>query len=101
MKRTAIRLMVALATFALVTAPARHSVADDETGDTDIDIQAPLEAADCGASPPTITVLGLTIDVSAATFGHGDGADDPTPTPEAVDDGGVSHSGGSRPPGCY
>jgi uncharacterized protein DUF5666 len=101
MKRRAIPFMVALATFALVTSPARRGAADDETGDTDIQIQAPLEAADCAATPATITVLGLTIDVSAATFGHGDGADDPTPTPEPADDGGVSHSGGSRPPGCY
>lgn len=30
------------------------------------EIKAPLEAVDCGSVPPTITVLGLVIDVSAA-----------------------------------
>src|SRR5437870_91274 len=31
-------------------------------------VQAPLDAANCTATPPTISVLGLTIDVSQASF---------------------------------
>lgn len=42
------------------------NTATRETGQTGI--TAPLEAANCGATPPTITVLGQTIDVSTAAF---------------------------------
>jgi uncharacterized protein DUF5666 len=101
MKRTWMALTMAAATCAALTWPARRSVADDETTDTEIEMQAPLEAADCGATPPTITVLGLSIDISAAAFGNS--ADDPgtSPTPQAGDDGGGGRHGGSQPPGCY
>jgi uncharacterized protein DUF5666 len=104
MKRTWIALIMAVATVAALTWPARRSVADDETTDTEIQIQAPLEAADCSATPPTITVLGLSIDISTASFGNS--ADDPgtSPTPQAGDDGGGGRHGGatgSQPPGCY
>ena len=34
-----------------------------------VKVKAPVTAFDCSASPQTITVLGLTIDVSNATFG--------------------------------
>jgi hypothetical protein len=34
-----------------------------------VTVQAPLDAVNCTATPPTISALGLTIDVSQATFG--------------------------------
>jgi hypothetical protein len=50
-----------------------RAAADDETGDTEIKIRAPLDAVDCTAN--TISVLGLTIDISTAAIdgGNGDG----------------------------
>lgn len=83
----------------------RAALADDETRDVTIQIAAPLEAADCSASPATITVLGLVIDVSAASIEtQNTVAPTPVPTPQPGDDGTHSHSGGvtgGQPTGCY
>lgn len=64
MKRTVFPLIAiaALTTFALLIGRA---AADDETDELEIKIHARLDAADCGATPPTISVLGLAIDVAA------------------------------------
>ena len=35
-----------------------------------VSVQAPLDAVNCTATPPTITALGLTVDISQATFGR-------------------------------
>lgn len=66
-------LMIILMLFALVALPTPRAVADDETDAVKFKIEAPLEASDCGATPPTITLLGLTIDVSKAKFEVGSG----------------------------
>ena len=73
MKRMVFPLVAILGAFALALAPAHRAVADDETDEVEIKIQAPLDAADCAAVPSTISVLGLTIDISTATF-DGEGA---------------------------
>jgi len=53
---------------------ARH-----ETSHVKVKVQAPLDAVNCGATPPTITVLGLMIDISKASLDsnmdHGDNKD--------------------------
>jgi hypothetical protein len=51
---------------ALVAVFPLPAIADDETENTKIEIQAPLEAVNCAGLPPTITVLGLVIDISKA-----------------------------------
>lgn len=43
-------------------------LADDETDQVEIKVQATLDAVDCGVSPPTISVLGLSIDISKANI---------------------------------
>jgi hypothetical protein len=61
---------------ALVALLAPLAIADDETEKVKIEIEAPLEAVDCAAIPPTITVLGLTIDIGSAKIeGEGDDYD--------------------------
>lgn len=65
----------ALAALVMLALPAARAVADE--GDTGgIGLRAALDAVDCTATPPTITVLGLTIDVSTATFDTEDGDGD-------------------------
>ena len=99
--------MLAVAVAMIPAVPAHRAVADDETHDTEIKVQAVLDAVSCDAVPPTITVLGMTIDVSTARIeGPGSTAPDSTPsaTPEPGDDGNHSHGGGSNDPlpgGCY
>src|SRR5262245_11472504 len=90
MKRMTLVILSALI-LALAAWPARPAAADDETADTEIKIHAPLTATDCGTTPPTITVLGLTIDVTNATFDSGNGDDD-----QGEDEGGAGQpsSGG-------
>src|SRR5262249_26600707 len=55
-----------LATAVVIAGACSHrALADDETGDTSITVRAPVDSTNCAGSPPTITLLGLTIDVSA------------------------------------
>lgn len=99
--------LCALAMAAIAGAVSRRpALADDETRDVTTRITAPLEAADCAATPATITVLGLVIDVSAATIeAQSSAPPTPTPAPQPGDDGTHSHSGGGvtggQPTGCY
>lgn len=74
MRRSIFSLLVATAVVALAATLAHRAAADDETSDVEIKIRAPLDAVSCDTTPPTITVLGLTIDVSTASFG-GDSQD--------------------------
>lgn len=92
MKRIALLLMTSLAVLAFAAFPTHRAAADDETGDTEIKVHAPLAATDCGATPPTITVLGLTIDVTAATFDSGNGGGDN----QGGDQGGADQQGGDQ-----
>ena len=74
MDRNAFRLLLIVPLlFALVALPAPRAMADDETDGVEFKVEAPLEASDCGGPPPTITLLGLTIDVSKAEFEVGTG----------------------------
>jgi len=54
--------------FALVVLPALGAEANDETNQDEVNVQATLDEIDCGATPPTIKVLGLTIDISKASL---------------------------------
>ena len=44
------------------------SLACDENHGSKIRVQAPIEALDCEGTPPTVTLLGLQIDISAIKF---------------------------------
>ena len=72
MKRVVFALVAAVAATAISALPAQRAAADNETDQVTIEIQAPLDSSACGATPPTITVLGLAIDVSTAAFDAGD-----------------------------
>jgi hypothetical protein len=68
MKGMAFRFMIGALLLALGAFAVRLAVADDETEHVKIKIKAPLDAVDCVATPATISLLGLTIDISQATF---------------------------------
>jgi hypothetical protein len=68
MKGMAFRLMILSLLLAFGAFAVRLAIADDETANVEVKIKAPLEAFDCVATPATITLLGLTIDISLATF---------------------------------
>jgi hypothetical protein len=68
MKGMAFRLLILSLLLALGAFAVRLAVADDETANVEVKIKAPLEAVDCVSTPATITLLGLTIDISLATF---------------------------------
>jgi len=51
---------------ALVALRAPQVAAYDETDVVDLKMEAPLEASKCEGTPATITLLGLTIEVSKA-----------------------------------
>jgi hypothetical protein len=95
--RSCVFLLTALALLALPT--ARAAAHEDDGGG--ITLRAPLDAVDCTATPPTITVLGLTIDISTATIGgrgEGDGGGEHDFLARNSDrnegDGGGEHDGG-------
>lgn len=72
MNRSAFKLMLIVPLlFALVALPATRAVADDETDGVEFKVEAPLEGSNCEGTPATITLLGLTIDVSNAAFQGG------------------------------
>lgn len=68
MKGMAFRLMILSLLLALGAFAVRLAVADENPENVKIQIKAPLEAVDCVSTPATITLLGLTIDISLATF---------------------------------
>ena len=102
-------LPLVLLALAFVMAPVAR-VAAHEEGNSVITLRAPLDAADCTATPPTITVLGLTIDVSTATFGagHGDSGENDNNQGDDGDNGNNQddgendddQGGGDTPPSC-
>lgn len=61
--------LVTVAALVIAALSAGRAAADDETDEIEIKIHAPLDASDCGATPPTIRVLGLTIDVATVAIG--------------------------------
>lgn len=79
----------------------QRASADDETGNVEIKIQAPLQQVDCTAN--TITVLGLTIDISTASIDNeSDGSDMQGGDTSGSDSGTGSDdgSGGTGGTGC-
>jgi len=62
-----------LLTLLVVVAWTGGARAETDADQTPATIVAPVDATSCSATPPTITVLGQTIDVSAAAIS---GADD-------------------------
>jgi len=104
-------VLIGLAVTVATLLQVGRSVADDESRDIEVRLRAPLEETDCAATPPTIKVLGLTIDVGTAAV-EADPAALPTPIPSPtagpgeVDDGGQGRhrQGGTNDPlpnGCY
>jgi hypothetical protein len=76
MNRNAFKpLLIVSLLLALVALPAPRAVADDETDAVEFKVEAPLEVSDCQGMPPTITLLGLTIDVTNAKFKVGSGTE--------------------------
>jgi len=65
MKGMALRLMIFCSLLVATAFAVQFAVADNGGGEG-IEIKAPLDAVNCAAVPPTVTVLGLTIDVSQA-----------------------------------
>jgi len=56
---------------ALAVLPVRNATACDDGGQTGFMIQAPLDsAATCTATSSSISVLGLSIDISKASLGE-------------------------------
>jgi len=77
--RSALPIAAIAAIAAIATLTARPAIAaanDDDTDQTEIKIQAPLDSVDCGAM--TLSVLGLTVDIHGATIvaGHGHEGDE-------------------------
>jgi hypothetical protein len=64
--------MIASALLALLAFAVQLAGADNGGDESEIEIKAPLDAVNCAGVPPTITVLGLTIDISAAKFDDDD-----------------------------
>ena len=69
---SAVRASVIISALALAALGAPRAQASDESSDTAIEVKAPIDATACTATPPTVTVLGLNMDVTSATFGGGD-----------------------------
>jgi len=72
MKGLALRFMIVSALLALLAFAVQLAGADSGGDGSEIEIKAPLEAVNCTAVPPTITVLGLSIDIGAAKFDDDD-----------------------------
>ncbi len=69
MKHNVLVSFAAVAALTLGALPAHRAAADTGGDQESTAIVAPLDATDCSATPPTISLLGLTIDVSSADFG--------------------------------
>lgn len=79
----------------LAAFPAHRGAADDAK-DVQIKVEAPLEEAHCTTSPPTIKVLGLSIDISNAKVEASTASTAPVnPTPATSTDDGGRRRGGS------
>lgn len=79
-------ILVGLASLATLSC-ARES---EDPADLSVEIQAPLDAQNNATTPPTVTVLGLTLPVAASSSSassRAHGADDPGFVPPAVSTG--------------
>ncbi len=85
MRGLALRFMLISLFLALLAFAVQLAGADNGEG-VQIEVKAPLDAVNCAGAPPTISVLGLTIDISQATIDAGDSEDETGPgTPLACD----------------
>ena len=71
MRGMALKLMIFCSLLVATAFAVQFSVADNG-GETEIEIEAPLEAVNCLGVPPTVTVLGLVIDISQAKGEEGE-----------------------------
>ncbi len=76
MRGMAFKSMIAFALLVLTGFAVRLAVADNGGGEAEIEIKAPLEAVNCASVPPTITVLGLNIDIGTAAIEQGEDDED-------------------------
>ena len=70
------KLFCIMGVFLLVVTFSSFGLACDDEKRMEVSVQAPIETVDCTNTPATIGVLGLTIDISNATFSprrHGTG----------------------------
>jgi hypothetical protein len=86
----------ALLVAGLVLGTVAVVAADDETDDVAMRLQAPLDATACDATPPTVTVLGLVIDVSTASIDATGGSDGESEGEDDGADGQAAGQGGCR-----
>jgi len=70
MKRTVVCAWLGATAVFLAAGFSHLALADDETDELEIKVQATLDATNCGGTPPTISVLGLTIDISTASLNN-------------------------------
>ncbi len=87
-------MLVSILAAGAILAPAGRALADDESDEVNIEIKAPLDAVSCNTTPQTITVLGLTIDVTAAHFESGDENDSDDDSESASSASGSDVQGG-------
>jgi Domain of unknown function (DUF5666) len=71
MRGLAFKLMIFCSLLVATAFAVQFAVADNGGGD-EIEIKAPLDAVNCIGVPPTVTVLGLTIDISQAKGDEGE-----------------------------
>src|SRR2546422_6005397 len=73
-KRFARAGMLVLLLFVVSAWPVGEALAQGDANQTAMTIMGPVDNTSCSAIPPTITVLGQTIDVTGAFIGADDGA---------------------------
>lgn len=95
-----IAALVTLAAVCALVLFARLARADDEPAEVALKIAAALEAVDCTSTPPTITVLGLAIDVSGADIGSAGGTDGEDNQGEGDGEDDDPEDGGGGDGGC-
>jgi Domain of unknown function (DUF5666) len=65
MRGMAFKLMILCSLLVAMAFAVQFAVADNGDG-TDVSIKAPIDAVNCAGVPPTVTILGLSVDISQA-----------------------------------
>lgn len=97
MNRKLFTLLLSILAAGVFFAPTGRALADDESDEMQVEIKAPLDAVTCDVTPQTITVLGLTVDVTNAIFDNGsegESGDDSSDTSSASIASGSDDQGG-------
>ncbi len=84
MNRKLFTLLLSILAAGVFFAPTGRALADDESDEMQVEIKGPLDAAACDLVPQTITVFGLSIDVTNAQFDIGSGEESSEDAPIAV-----------------